>query len=287
MAVEEYMPCELPSDSDNSRKMRQSEKRATKKRKLALPRNPFSTFSSAAQFHQSNVGNPTRPYTGNQFRNAPLSSQRQEWNPLQSNNFGRFQNPTSHCYNCGELGHWKQSCLKKNIIHQTRGQPQQDDKTDTDIKDKYFDLFDWLCSDQVLEENYFNEKEYSVKSNCSANPQKSIKGRLKNHLDYWEIGIGPNTVVTSVIKEGYKILFTYAPQKAYFKSNKSGLRNSDFVTDSIKDLLANKLVRETNNISHAVSPLSVAENSADKKRLILDLRYVNKHICTHKAKFDD
>ena len=130
------------------------------------------------------------------------------------------------------------------------------DKTDTDIKDNYFDLFDWLCSDQVLEENYFHEREYSVKSNCSANPQVSIKGRPKNHLDYWE-----NAVVTSVIKEGYKIPFTYTSEKTYFKNNKSSLQNSDFVTDSIKDFLANKLVKETNNTPHVVSPLSVAENS--------------------------
>ena len=125
-----------------------------------------------------------------------------------------------------------------------------------------FDLFGWLRSDQVLEENYFDEKEYSVKSNCSANPQVSVKGRLKTHLDYWENVIGANGVVTSVIKEGYKIPFTYTPQKAYFKNNKSALRNSDFVTDSIKDLLINNLVKETNNIPHVVSPLSVAENSA-------------------------
>ena len=59
--------------------------------------------------------------------------------------------------------------------------------------------------------------------------------------------IGANAVVTFVIKEGYKITFTYTPQKAYFKYNKSALRNSDFVTDFIKDLLANKLVKETNN----------------------------------------
>ena len=57
------------------------------------------------------------------------------------------------------------------------------DKTDADVKDKYSDFFDWLCSDQVFEENYFDEKEYSVKSNCSANPQVSVMGRLKSHLD--------------------------------------------------------------------------------------------------------
>ena len=104
--------------------------------------------------------------------------------------------------------------------------------------------------------------------------------------------IGANEVVTSVIKEGYKITFTYTPQKAYFKNNKSALRNSDFVTDFIKDLSANKLVKETNNTPlppapPVVSPLPVAENSVVKKQLILDLRYVNKHIYTPKVKLDD
>ena len=35
--------------------------------------------------------------------------------------------------------------------------PNKTDKTEADIKDNYFDLFDWLLSDQVLEENYFDE----------------------------------------------------------------------------------------------------------------------------------
>ena len=97
------------------------------------------------------------------------------------------------------------------------------DKTDAHVKDKYSDLFDLLCSDQVVEENYFIEKEYSVKTNCSTNPQMPVKGRLKIHLDYWESVVGANTVVTSVIKESYKTPFTYTPQKAYFKNKKSGL----------------------------------------------------------------
>ena len=94
--------------------------------------------------------------------------------------------------------------------------PSKTDKTDADVKDKYSDFFYWLFSDQELKENYFDEKEYSVKSNCSANPEVFVKGRPKSHLDYWENVSGGNTVVTSVIKEGYKIPFTYTPQKAYF-----------------------------------------------------------------------
>ena len=68
---QEYMSDELASDCDNPRKMRQEENRATKKRKLAFPRKLSSTFLSATQFHQSKLDNPTNPYTGNQFRNAP------------------------------------------------------------------------------------------------------------------------------------------------------------------------------------------------------------------------
>ena len=71
MTVQEYMPDELVSDSDDSRKMRQAENRAIRKRKLAFARKPSSTCSTAAQFHQSNLRNPAPPYTGNQFRNAP------------------------------------------------------------------------------------------------------------------------------------------------------------------------------------------------------------------------
>ena len=104
MTVEEYMSHELASDSDDSTKMRQAENRATKERKLGFPRKNSSTFSSPAQLYQSNLGSPTPPYTGNQFWNAPFSSQRQRWNPLQPNNFERFQNPSQ----------------------QVRGQPQKD-----------------------------------------------------------------------------------------------------------------------------------------------------------------
>ena len=55
--------------------------------------------------------------------------------------------------------------------------------------------------------------------------------------------IGANADVTSVIKEGYKIPFTYTPQKAYFKNNKSALRNSDFVTESIKNLITGNVFK--------------------------------------------
>ena len=111
----------------------------------------------------------------------------------------------------------------------------------------------------------------------------SIIVQVSIGVDYWENVIGANTVVTSVIKEGSKILFTYTLQKVDFKKNKSAFQNSDFVTNSIKNLLVHKLSK-LSNTPYVLSPLSMAKNYAGKKRLFLDLRYVNKHMNVYKLK---
>ena len=46
------------------------------------------------------------------------------------------------------------------------------------------------------------------------------------------------------------------------------------------------LVKELKNIPHVISPLTLAENFAGKKRLTFDLRYINKHIYKQKVKLD-
>ena len=42
--------------------------------------------------------------------------------------------------------------------------PNRTDKTDADVKDTYFDLFEWLCSDQVLEENYLMKRNIVLRA---------------------------------------------------------------------------------------------------------------------------
>ena len=143
------------------------------------------------------------------------------------------------------------------------------DKTEADIKNKYFDLFECLGTDQVLQKNYFDEKKSRVQSNCRANLQVSIIVQVSISVDYWENVIGENTVVTSVTKEGSKILFTYTLQKVDFKKNKSAFQNSDFVTNSIKNILVYKLSK-LSNIPYFLSPLSMPKNCAGKKWLFFD-----------------
>ena len=68
---------------------------------------------------------------------------------------------------------------QKEVNHNRMG------KTYADTKDKYFDLIDlltdliyfWFCSDQAVKK--IDEREYSIDRTCRANPQVSIKSRLK------------------------------------------------------------------------------------------------------------
>ena len=161
-----------------------AENRAAQKRKLAFPRKPSSTFSSATQFPQSKLGNPTPPYIGNQFRNAPSKTKDKDGTLYNQITLGDFKTPLTTVTTVENLAIGNTAAPKRILSSKLEVSPNKTNKTDADIKDKYFDLFGWLCSDQVLEENYFDGKEYSVKSNCSANPQVSIKGRLKGCVHY-------------------------------------------------------------------------------------------------------
>ena len=99
---------------------------------------------------------------------------------------------------------------KRTLSQKIAAKTNRTDKTDTCIKDKYFDLFNWLCSEQVLEENYFDKRESSAKSNHGV-----YKGQT-----YWGNVMSVKTVPITVIKKEYKIPFTYTPRKAYFKNNR-------------------------------------------------------------------
>ena len=70
----------------------------------------------------------------------------------------------------------------------------------------------------------------------------------------------------------------------YSKCNqRSALDNCEFVESAIEELLQNCCIRKVGVRPHVCSPLSVVSNSRGKKRLVLDLRYLNQFL--HKEKF--
>ena len=76
------------------------------------------------------------------------------------------------------------------------------------------------------------------------------------------------------------------PKPAHFNNNKSTITHSNFVSEAIQDLLKTNRIIEVDDLPHLVDPLSVTVQNSGKKRLILDLRYVNKHIYKERTKFD-
>ena len=64
-----------------------------------------------------------------------------------------------------------------------------------------------------------------------------MKGNFKIHLSFWERTIGANKTVCDILKNGCKLPFPYTPSNAEFKNNSSALKNSEFVGESIKEML--------------------------------------------------
>ena len=57
--------------------------------------------------------------------------------------------------------------------------------------------------------------------------------------------------------------------------------------EALDDLLRDGRVNEVEQQPHICSPLSVVESSSGKKRLVLNLRHVNKFLSKQKFKYED
>ena len=114
----------------------------------------------------------------------------------------------------------------------------------------------------------------------------NVKGNLRKNLEFWQrIGI-PNFIL-NVIERGYMLPFLSLPEPAVFKNNRSSLSYADFVEEATRELVESGRVVEANVPPLVVSPLSVSVQTNGKKRLILDLRYVNKFLRKMRIKYED
>ena len=84
-----------------------------------------------------------------------------------------------------------------------------------------------------------------------------------------------------------KIPFLHMPSSYFQKNNKSAISHSDFVSTAIQDLVKSGCVLNVPFKPYIVSPLSVAVNSSEKKRLILDLSLLNTYLLKEHFKFED
>ena len=108
---------------------------------------------------------------------------------------------------------------------------------------------------------------------------------LRRNTGAWS-GMGGNDYILDVVRNGYKLPFIETPEPACFKNNRSALDEREFVESAIRELVEIGGVHECRTPTRVVNPLSVSIRNG-KKRLILDLRYVNAHIWKDYCKFED
>ena len=117
-------------------------------------------------------------------------------------------------------------------------------------------------------------------------PCVNVKGNLRRNFEFWK-HIGTPSFILNVIERGYLLPFVSFPEPAVFKNNRSSLSHAEFVEEAIQDLVESGRVVETNVPPRVVNPLSVSVQANGKKRLILDLKYVNKFLRKLHVKYED
>ena len=113
----------------------------------------------------------------------------------------------------------------------------------------------------------------------------SVRGRLKQNIEFWKNELKPSYFVENIITNGYIMPFTSIPSPFYASNNRSSLRHPQFVSQAITKLQQNKCVEELKQKPYCCNPLTVAEGK--KLRLVLDLRHVNKHIKHNKFRYEN
>ena len=182
--------------------------------------------------------------------------------------------------NADRLGFGESTITNKQIKSKTSN------RNDKYFYSDYLEYFEGHLENygELMKSRYFEfmEEDLTYKSSSLL----GIKGSLKRHITYWE-NIGASAFILDIISSGYKIPFYLTPESSFSNNNRSAIEHSDFVRDSIEDLIANGFAIKVPFKPACVNPLTVSINKQGKKRLILDLRIPNKLIWKQRVKFED
>ena len=104
----------------------------------------------------------------------------------------------------------------------------------------------------------------------------SVVGSLTRHYSYWEDIRAPDHIL-NIVKHGYTIPLKYLPRRKFMQNNFLSRNDPGFVKEAISELIHTGAVVETLEPVKVINPLTVSDKNG-KKRLVLDLRHVNKAI---------
>ena len=113
-----------------------------------------------------------------------------------------------------------------------------------------------------------------------------VMGSLTNKIKFWR-EMGASAFIQKIILYGYSLPFVRLPEPCVHANHGSAKRNFEFVTHEVQSLRDRGCIKEVQRGEcEVVSPLGVVDNGR-KLRLIVDLRYVNKHLSPCKFKLED
>ena len=114
-----------------------------------------------------------------------------------------------------------------------------------------------------------------------------VKGRLKEGLQFWREEIVAPASVLDTIEQGYVLPLMSQPTPYSRQNHTSAGLHAEFVQQSVADLLVGGCIKEMPSEPFICSPLSVVESSGGKKRLVINLRHLNRFLWKQKFKYED
>ena len=90
--------------------------------------------------------------------------------------------------------------------------------------------------DGVIPKEHLGEYEESL-------GMVSVKGRLAEHVSFWEEVVKARTYILDIIWHGYVIPFLNVPTDFYQPNQNSALNNHDFADEALDDLLRDGSVK--------------------------------------------
>ena len=307
--VDAYESDELASDDEDAKRMKEAKKAADQKDQKERKKKQAASQKSG-RATGSGWRNQSSPYVSNPAPVAPGAYGVPM--PLTASGVTRPRQ-VGPCFHCLEMGHLKAHCPKRSRTYPLN-------QLDSSCVGSSVNI---VCNDSVVYGNYHSyvSNAYQAESDspqsssagdevmaCSGehvegpelfelgrywelehDPEQitDVQGRLRDKVSFWRETLHAPGPIIDCITNGYKLPLLSAPPQYARPNHQSALDNAEFVETSLAELLSNRCVRNMADVPHVCSPLSVVINRAGKKRLVLNLRFLNQHLLKDKFKYED
>ena len=213
------------------------------------------------------------------------------------------------CFACGEMGHLRHQCpkaagsssrrwypLPENVCMQVCVDGGNVEGVEHDTGCCWGGVeYEIAClvddSGSGEDTDYVDAEEFDAAEHHremeESNVPVVVKGKLQECLGFWKEELQAPPSVIKVIEQGYLLPLKNEPSPKITKNQVSAIANQQFIDQSLSELLQTGCVRVVDSAPHICSPLAVVEGSTGKKRLVINLRYLNQFLWKQKFKYDD